>query len=107
LSRCSAIRLSAFDPTKLTWIGKMDADAGAERTRQADRGGAAIAADRTKALRDVFTKTVGDPAFLEELRKLNLPVSVASGEEIAEILTALYAPPKPLIERAQIYMTVQ
>jgi hypothetical protein len=69
--------------------------------------GPGVPADRTKALRNAFRRTVGDPAFLDEMRKLNLPVGVASGEEITEIFTELYAMPKPLIERAKTYMTTK
>jgi tripartite-type tricarboxylate transporter receptor subunit TctC len=64
-----------------------------------------VPADRTKALRDAFKQTIGDPAFLDEMRKLNLPISIATGEEIGKIFTTLYAMPKSLIERAQTYMT--
>jgi tripartite-type tricarboxylate transporter receptor subunit TctC len=64
-----------------------------------------VPADRAKALRDAFVKTMGDRAFLDEMRKLNLPISVATGEEITQIFKTLYAMPKPLIERAKKNMT--
>ena len=51
--------------------------------------------------------TMKDPSFLEEMNKMNLPLSTATGEEVAQILTSLYATPKQLIDRAVASMTTE
>lgn len=63
--------------------------------------------DRARALRDAFVNTVRDPSFLAEMNKMNLPVNIATGEEVAHIFSSLYATPKPLIDRAVANMTTE
>ena len=63
--------------------------------------------DRARALREAFMITMKDPSFLEEMNKMNLPLSTATGEEVAQILTSLYATPKQLIDRAVASMTTE
>jgi hypothetical protein len=41
-----------------------------------------------------------DPAFLDEARKLNVPVNVASSREIETLLRDVYATPQPIVDRA-------
>jgi tripartite-type tricarboxylate transporter receptor subunit TctC len=66
-----------------------------------------VPADRVRALRGAFMQTMSEQTFRDEMRKLNLPVSTASGEEVTEIFAQLYAMPKSLIERAKTYMTTE
>ena len=63
--------------------------------------------DRARGLRDAFVNTVRDPSFLAEMNKMNLPVNIATGEEVAHIFSSLYATPKPLIDRAVANMTTE
>jgi tripartite-type tricarboxylate transporter receptor subunit TctC len=66
-----------------------------------------IPSDRARALRDAFAATVNDPAFLDEMKKLNLPIKAATGEEVAQMFTSLYATPRRLIDRAVANMTTE
>jgi tripartite-type tricarboxylate transporter receptor subunit TctC len=66
-----------------------------------------IPAERARALRGAFISTMMDPGFLDETKKLNLPIKPASGEKVAQIFAALYATPRPLIARALANMTTE
>jgi tripartite-type tricarboxylate transporter receptor subunit TctC len=66
-----------------------------------------IPAERAGALRDGFMSTMMDWSFLDETKKLNLPIKPATGEEVARIFAALYATPKSLIARALANMTTE
>ena len=67
----------------------------------------ALPAERARALRDAFLETMKDFGFLDDMKRLNLPVYPATGEEVAEVFASLYATPKPLIERAAANMTAE
>jgi tripartite-type tricarboxylate transporter receptor subunit TctC len=66
-----------------------------------------IPGKRARALRDGFMSTMMDPDFLDETKKLNLPIKPATGEEVAQTFAALYATPRPLIARALANMTTE
>jgi tripartite-type tricarboxylate transporter receptor subunit TctC len=66
-----------------------------------------IPGNRAGALRDAFMNTMKDPGFAEEMKRLNLPVKTATGEEVAKIFASLYATPRPLVERAVANMTAE
>ena len=66
-----------------------------------------LPAERATALRQAFTDAMKDPALLAEMRKMELPINVATGEEIAQVFASLYATPKPLIDRAVANMTTE
>jgi tripartite-type tricarboxylate transporter receptor subunit TctC len=70
-------------------------------------GGPGIPEDRTGILRAAFDETMKDPAFLEEMARLHLPVAPSSGADVADIVRSLYATPKPLIQRAMSVMSVE
>jgi tripartite-type tricarboxylate transporter receptor subunit TctC len=59
-----------------------------------------IPEDRKAALRQAFSATMKDPAFLEEAAKQRLDISSIPGEQIDKFLADVYATPKPLVERA-------
>src|SRR5262249_45157875 len=50
-----------------------------------------LSADKTNALRKAFDDTMDDPAFRDEMAKLSLPVTPATGEEVAQVFESLYA----------------
>lgn len=56
---------------------------------------------RAKILRDAFDATLRDPEFLGEAAKLRLTIKSLSGVEMEKRLRAVYALPKPLIEKAR------
>lgn len=64
-----------------------------------------VPGERTMALRGAFWKAMKDRDFLDEMHKLNLPISVATGEEIAQTFSSLYSLPNRLVERAKMIMT--
>jgi hypothetical protein len=55
--------------------------------------------DRVKILREAFTKTMSDPAFLEEVKKKKLEADPSGGEEIETIAKEAVAQPREIIER--------
>jgi tripartite-type tricarboxylate transporter receptor subunit TctC len=54
--------------------------------------------ERAKALRDAFEATMRDPAFLAEAQSMHYDVSPLAGEEIARLVSELYASPADVIE---------
>ena len=59
-----------------------------------------IPADRKAALVAAFDKTMKDPEYLQEARKLNIDVNPVSGKAIDQLLAELYATPKDVIRKA-------
>jgi tripartite-type tricarboxylate transporter receptor subunit TctC len=59
-----------------------------------------IPADRKAALVAAFDKMLKDPAFLAEIKKLNLDLNPITGSAIDRMLKELYATPKAVLERA-------
>jgi tripartite-type tricarboxylate transporter receptor subunit TctC len=59
-----------------------------------------IPAERVAALRAAFEATAKDPAFLDEARKLSVPIKFASWREIETMLRDVYATPQPVVDRA-------
>jgi tripartite-type tricarboxylate transporter receptor subunit TctC len=60
-----------------------------------------VPAERVKALREAFEKTLKDPAYLAEAERMGIEVQHRGGEPIHRLLEAIYATPKDVIERAQ------
>jgi hypothetical protein len=57
-----------------------------------------IPADRAKALREAFVKTLQDKDFIADAEKRQLEVNVVTGEEVEEALRKAAAAPKDVIE---------
>jgi tripartite-type tricarboxylate transporter receptor subunit TctC len=55
--------------------------------------------DRAKILRDAFTKSMADPALLEDAAKNKLEITPVSGEELSKIAKAVIDQPPEVIER--------
>jgi tripartite-type tricarboxylate transporter receptor subunit TctC len=60
-----------------------------------------VPADRLAALRAAFRATLDDAGFKEEARKTNLEVQPLPPEEITKLVAAIYATPKPVVERTR------
>lgn len=58
-----------------------------------------IPAERVRALREAFMKTMSDPAFLEEVKKKKLEADPSSGEELEALAKEAVAQPPEVIER--------
>ena len=54
-----------------------------------------------KTLRGAFEATMKDPDFLKEAAKQKLDIDPVSGEELEKVVRAVYATPKPIIERVK------
>jgi tripartite-type tricarboxylate transporter receptor subunit TctC len=59
-----------------------------------------IPADRKAALIAAFEETMRDPEFLAEAEKLSMDVNPLGAQAVSDLITELYATPKPLIEKA-------
>ena len=59
-----------------------------------------IPEDRRAALLAAFERTMKDPEFLDEAKKLNLEVNPVSAHAIDDLLAELYATPKEVLEKA-------
>jgi tripartite-type tricarboxylate transporter receptor subunit TctC len=57
--------------------------------------------DRAAALRDAFTKTMRDPAFLADAEKRRLLIDPMPGQEISQLFTRLQQQPKAIADRAK------
>jgi tripartite-type tricarboxylate transporter receptor subunit TctC len=67
--------------------------------------GPGIPADRKAALRAAFDATMKDPAFLADMKRLQLDVRPVTGAEIDTMIGHLYATPKDVVARAARAMT--
>jgi tripartite-type tricarboxylate transporter receptor subunit TctC len=52
-------------------------------------------------LRAAFDKTMADPAFLEDAKKMRVEIEALPGTKVEEVIRNLYASPKPVVERAR------
>jgi hypothetical protein len=59
-----------------------------------------IPADRKAALISAFEQTVRDSEFLAEAQKLSMDVNPLGAKTVTDLVTELYATPKPLVEQA-------
>jgi tripartite-type tricarboxylate transporter receptor subunit TctC len=60
--------------------------------------------DRVGVLRRAFDATMKDPVFLAEAAKLNAEIDPLTGEEVQDIVTAVLATPKPVINQIRLMM---
>ena len=60
-----------------------------------------IPKDRADALRAAFDKTMADPAFLADAKRLGIDVSPLGGLEILDLLKGLYATPPAVVALAR------
>jgi tripartite-type tricarboxylate transporter receptor subunit TctC len=60
-----------------------------------------VPAERVRALRDAFERTLKDRQFLDEAHRLGLEVQHGGGEAIERLLERIYATPKSVIERVK------
>jgi len=56
-------------------------------------------ADKKEALRRAFDKTMTDPAFLDDAKKMNVDVIPTKGEDVEAFIKKIYATPKPIVDR--------
>jgi tripartite-type tricarboxylate transporter receptor subunit TctC len=66
-----------------------------------------IPADRLKAVRDAFEKTLKDPEFLAEAKTIDFEPVYTSGAYMEKLVTQLYATPKPLIDKSAEMMGME
>ena len=59
----------------------------------------ALPLERVKILREAFTKTMNDPAFLAELKKKRLEADPVGGDELEPLAKEVIAQPPEVIER--------
>jgi tripartite-type tricarboxylate transporter receptor subunit TctC len=55
--------------------------------------------DRVQILRDAFARTLTDPEFVAETKKINLDVNPLSGEEVKKIVDDLFKLPAPTVAK--------
>ncbi len=58
-----------------------------------------IPAERARELRQAFDQTMADPEFLAEAARLKLTADPASGAHLQDLVNALYATPRDVIDR--------
>ncbi|MBB2984529.1 Bug family tripartite tricarboxylate transporter substrate binding protein [Paraburkholderia tropica] len=57
--------------------------------------------DRLNALRTAFAKTIVDPDFIDAMKKSGYPIDPINGNAVEQIVSKLYATPRPQIESAR------
>ena len=57
--------------------------------------------DRVKILRDAFTKTLSDPAAVDEAKKGRMDIDPASGEELEKLVKEIFDSPPDVVERVK------
>ena len=60
-----------------------------------------VPADRMAVLTEAFEKTMADPAFVAEAKKLNLEVEPVSGAEVASLVRDVNATPREVVARVR------
>jgi len=63
-----------------------------------------IPVDRATELRAAFTKTMADPVFLQDARRMSLPIHPTSAEDVTNMFKELYSAPPAVVERAKMIM---
>lgn len=58
-----------------------------------------VPADRVAALRAAFEKTMKDPVFLADAKKINLEIDPVSGVEMQKIVAGIVATPKEVVNK--------
>ena len=56
---------------------------------------------KTRNLRRAFDATMKDPEFLKEAAIMRADVEPTTGEDVQKLVSAMYATPKPVVERAK------
>jgi tripartite-type tricarboxylate transporter receptor subunit TctC len=57
--------------------------------------------DRVKLLRDVYVKTLKDPAVVEEAKKVKMDLEILTGAEVEAQIRDVMNQPKDVIERVK------
>jgi tripartite-type tricarboxylate transporter receptor subunit TctC len=57
--------------------------------------------DRINILRDAFTKTLSDPAAVEEANKGRMDIDPASGEELEKLVKEIFDSPPDVVDRVK------
>jgi tripartite-type tricarboxylate transporter receptor subunit TctC len=65
-----------------------------------------VPTDRLAALRAAFSKTMRDPAFIADAKRLKLEIDEVPGAEVTKIITAAYATPKEIVQIAKAAMKI-
>ncbi|MFM1815503.1 MAG: hypothetical protein RLZ98_2198 [Pseudomonadota bacterium] len=60
-----------------------------------------LPADRLKILREAFMKTMADPEFIEEAKKVKIDIDPVSGEEVEKLVASMMSKPKDVVEAAK------
>jgi tripartite-type tricarboxylate transporter receptor subunit TctC len=58
-----------------------------------------VPADRLNLLRAAFDATMKDEGFLADAEKTKIDISTATGQEVQDLVTKMYATPKPVVDR--------
>jgi tripartite-type tricarboxylate transporter receptor subunit TctC len=64
-----------------------------------------VSPERLKTLRDAFTKTMSDPAFLADVKARKFAADPDSGQELEKIAKELVSQPRDIIERMKKILT--
>ncbi len=64
-----------------------------------------VPADRLAALKDAFAKTMKDPSFLEEAKKLNLEINPLYADEMQKLINDVIATPPEVVTLAKAAIT--
>ncbi|MBX9758728.1 MAG: hypothetical protein K2Y29_08105, partial [Beijerinckiaceae bacterium] len=65
-----------------------------------------LPADRSRALREGFDKTMKDPVLLAEAEKLRLPIEPLNAAEVDELFKQIYKTPPATVKRAMTVMGI-
>lgn len=65
-----------------------------------------VPADRLAALRKAFAETLVDAQLNEDAKRLNIRVSLMSGEDLQKTIAELYATPQALVEKAKAALDI-
>jgi len=60
-----------------------------------------LPADRAKALREAFDKTMKDPDFLDQAKKSNMEIDPMDGDALANLVQEIRKTPKAAVELAK------
>lgn len=63
--------------------------------------GPGVPDERVKSIREAYLQTMTDPGFVDALKKQSLDIDPIRGEDIANIVSRLYAQPVSVVERAR------
>ena len=66
-----------------------------------------IPADRARALREAFAKTLVDPEFLKDAERRHAEINLVTGAEVDDVLRKAASAPRDVIDQVKLALDIK